>query len=130
MDNATIGETPSSPKLLDQVRNAIRIRHYSLRTEESYVYWIRWFVRFSGLRHPRDMGARDVTASLTHLAVERDVAAATQQQALSALLFLYKQVLEIELPRLNDIVRSKKPALDSRARSTWAREGQGMVGAC
>ena len=109
MDNTTTGETPSSPKLLDQVRNAIRIRHYSLRTEETYVYWIRWFVRFNGLRHPRDMGAREVTAFLTHLAVERDVAAATQQQALSALLFLYKQVLEIELPWLNDIVRPKKP---------------------
>ena len=109
MDNPTIEELPS-PKLLDLVKNAIRIRHYSLRTEESYVYWIRGFVRFNGLRHPRDMGAREVTAFLTHLAVERDVAAATQQQALSALLFLYKQVLGVDLPWLDDIVRPKKPA--------------------
>ena len=109
MDTPTIEELPS-PKLLDLVKNAIRIRHYSLRTEESYVYWIRGFVRFSSLRHPRDMGAREVTAFLTHLAVERDVAAATQQQALSALLFLYKQVLGIDLPWLDDIVRPKKPA--------------------
>ena len=109
MDTPTTTESPS-PKLLDLVKNAIRVRHYSLRTEESYVYWIRGFVRFNGLRHPRDLSAKEVTAYLTHLAVERDVAAATQQQALSALLFLYKQVLGIDLPWLDDIVRPKKPA--------------------
>ena len=101
---------PPAPKLLDQVKNAIRIRHYSLRTEESYVHWVRAFIHFNGLRHPRDMGAREVTAFLTHLAVERDVAAATQHQALSALLFLYKQVLGIDLPWLNEVVRPKRPA--------------------
>ena len=99
-----------APKLLDQVRNAIRIRHYSLRTEEAYVHWTRAFIRFHGLRHPREMGAREVTSYLSHLATERDVAAATQQQALSALLFLYRQVLEIDLPWLDDLVRPKKPA--------------------
>ena len=109
MDSQSSGNTPA-PRLLDLVKNAIRIRHYSLRTEESYVYWIRGYVRFNGLRHPRDMGAREVTAFLTHLAVERDVAAATQQQALSALLFLYKQVLGIDLPWLDEIVRPKHPA--------------------
>ncbi|MBL8448714.1 MAG: integron integrase [Dechloromonas sp.] len=108
-------DTPSSsdqaaPKLLDQVRRAIRIRHYSIRTEEAYVYWVRGFVRFHGLRHPRELGAREVTAFLSHLASERDVAASTQQQALSALLFLYKVVLETDLPWLDDLVRPKKPA--------------------
>lgn len=98
------------PKLLDQVRSAIRTRHYSIRTEDAYVHWIRAFIRFSGLRHPRDMGAREVTAYLSHLATERDVAAATQQQALSALLFLYRHVLEKDLPWLDDLVRPKKPA--------------------
>ena len=103
--------TPAQPpKLLDQVRLAIRYRHYSIKTEKSYVYWIRWFIRYHGLRHPRGMGATEVTAFLSYLATERDVAAATQQQALSALLFLYKQVLEINLPWLDNLVRPKKPA--------------------
>lgn len=97
-------------KLLDQVRAAIRVRHYSIRTEQAYVHWIARFIRFSGMRHPRDMGARDVTAFLSALATESDVAAATQHQALSAVLFLYRHVLEIELPWLDDLVRPKKPA--------------------
>ena len=109
MDNS-FSSGVASPKLLDQVRNAIRIRHYSLRTEEAYVHWIRAFIRFNGVRHPSEMGAREVTAFLSHLATERDVAAATQHQALSALLFLYKQVLEADLPWLDNIVRCKKPA--------------------
>ena len=99
-----------APKLLDQMRHSIRLRHYSIRTERAYVYWVTRYIRFSGMRHPRDMGAREVTAYLSHLASERDVAAATQQQALSALLFLYKVVLEIDLPWLTDLVRPKKPA--------------------
>lgn len=103
--------TPTQPpKLLDQVRLAIRYRHYSIKTEKSYVYWIRWFIRYHGLRHPRDMGAAEVTAFLSFLAAERNVAVATQQQALSALLFLYKQVLKIDLPWLENLVRPKKPA--------------------
>ena len=108
-DIATISPD-RAPKLLEQVVDAIRIRHYSIRTEEAYVYWVRAFIRFHGLRHPRDMGAREVTTFLSHLATERDVAAATQQQALSALLFLYRHVLEIDLPWLDDLVRPKKPA--------------------
>lgn len=102
--------TENAPRLLDEVRAAIRIRHYSIRTEQAYVHWIAAFIRFHGLRHPREMGAREVTKYLSYLAIERDVAAATQQQALSALLFLYKQVLEIDLPWLDDLVRPKKPA--------------------
>lgn len=99
-----------SPRLLDEVRSAIRVRHYSIRTEQAYVHWVAAFIRFNAMRHPRDMGGREVTAFLSYLAMERDVAAATQQQALSALLFLYKHVLGIDLPWLDDLVRPKKPA--------------------
>lgn len=101
--------SPQPPKLLDQVRAAIRVRHYSLRTEQSYVHWVRRFIFFHGKRHPRDMGKVEVEAFLSALATERDVAAATQDQALSALLFLYKAVLGIELPWLDSITRAKKP---------------------
>jgi integron integrase len=100
----------TAPKLLDQVRQAIRVRHYSIRTEEAYVHWISRFIRFNGLRHPREMGAKEVTVFLSHLASECDVAASTQQQALSALLFLYRVVLGFELPWLDELVRPKKPA--------------------
>jgi len=99
-----------APKLVDQLRAAIRLRHYSIRTETAYVQWVIRFVRFHGMRHPSELAAREVTAFLSHLATEGNVAASTQQQALSALLFLYKTVLEIDLPWLNDLVRPKKPA--------------------
>ena len=98
------------PRLLDQVRDAIRRRHYSRRTEQSYVHWIRRFILFSDKRHPRDLGAPEVTAFLSHLARDRDVAAATQNQALAALLFLYKEVLDQPLPWLDQIERAKRPA--------------------
>ncbi len=96
------------PKLLDQVRDAIRVRHYSLRTEMAYVDWIRRFLLFHKKRHPREMGADDVAAFLTHLAVERRVSASTQNQAKSALLFLYKAVLDIQLPWLDEVVNAKR----------------------
>ena len=83
------GETP---KLLPEVRRALRVRHYSRRTEEAYVRWIRRFVRFHGLRHPRELGAAEVTRFLSSLAVEGQVSASTQNQALGALLFLYRAV--------------------------------------
>lgn len=103
--------TPSAqpPKLLDRVRERIRIKHYSIRTETQYVQWVRRFVLYHGKRHPRDMGAPEVEAFLTHLAVDGQVAAATQNQALSALLFLYKEVLGVDLPWLNDVTRAKRP---------------------
>ena len=88
--DTTISGVAKPLKLMDQVRHAIRLRHYSIRTERAYVYWISRYIRFNGMRHPREMGAGEVTAYLSHLAAERDVAASTQQQALSALLFLYK----------------------------------------
>jgi site-specific recombinase XerD len=79
----------SKPKLLDQIRHTVRARHYSLRTEEAYVRWIRRFILFHGKRHPRDMGMQEVQQFLTHLAVDGRGAASTQSQALSAILFLY-----------------------------------------
>jgi integron integrase len=100
---------PSAPKLLDQLRDRIRVKHYSIRTETQYVQWVRRFILFHGKRHPRDLGAPEIEAFLTHLAVEGQVAAATQNQALSALLFLYREVLEIELPRLDQLTRAKRP---------------------
>jgi len=84
-------------KLLDQVRDAIRLKHYSIRTEEAYVSWIRRYILFHNKRHPTEMGAPQVEAFLTHLAVKDNVAASTQNQALSALLFLYRQVLHQDL---------------------------------
>ena len=99
----------NSPKLLDQVRDRLRVKHYSLRTEQSYVAWIRRYIYFHGKRHPKDMGAEEVEAFLSHLAVERSVSASTQNQAKSALLFLYKEVLQIELPWLDNITQAKVP---------------------
>ncbi|MFZ1910296.1 MAG: phage integrase N-terminal SAM-like domain-containing protein [Burkholderiales bacterium] len=99
----------TKPRLIELFRAAIRSRHYSRRTEKSYWYWIRCFIRFHGMRHPAQMGAGEVTAFLSWLATERDVAAATQNQALSALLFLYQKVLEQELPWLDELVRAKRP---------------------
>jgi len=96
------------PKLLDQLREAIRARRYSIRTENAYCDWARRFILYHGKRHPRDMAADEVTAFLTYLANERNVSASTQNQAKSALLFLYRQVLGIELPWLNEIVQAKR----------------------
>lgn len=98
----------TSPKLLDRVRDKIRVKHYSIRTETQYIQWIRRYIFFHGKRHPREMGAVEVEAFLTHLAVEGNVAASTQNQALSALLFLYREVLEIELPWLDNVTRAKQ----------------------
>jgi integron integrase len=98
-----------SPRLLDQVRSEIRVRHMSLSTEGLYVEWVRRFILFHGKRHPKEMGAREVEAFLSHLAEERNVAASTQNQAKSALLFLYKHVLGIELPWLNEVVQARTP---------------------
>lgn len=98
-----------SPKLLDQVRGKIRLKHYSIRTEEAYVDWIKRFVLHFDKRHPAEMGAREVEAFLTHLAVHGRVAAATQNQAKSALLFLYREVLDQDLPWLENVERAKAP---------------------
>jgi integron integrase len=96
------------PRLLDQIRARIRYRHYSIRTERAYVDWVRRFVLFHGKRHPREMGAAEVERFLTYLADERGLAASSHQQALAALLFLYQEVLGVELPWLTEIGRPKK----------------------
>jgi integron integrase len=100
---------PPPPRLLDRVRAALRTRHCSLRTEKAYVGWIRRYIVFHGKRHPTEMGAAEITRFLSDLAIQRNVAASTQNQALSALLFLYREVLEQELPWLDGIVRAKTP---------------------
>lgn len=102
--------TPTAPKLLDLVREKLRLLHYSIRTEDQYVQWIKRFILFHGKRHPREMGGGEVTAFLTDLAVRGKVAASTQNQALSALLFLYREVLAVDLPWMDEVVRAKRPA--------------------
>ncbi|AXK38962.1 integron integrase [Crenobacter cavernae] len=97
------------PRLLDRVRGRLRVKHYSLRTEEAYVHWIKRFIHFHDKRHPIDMGGPEVERFLTHLAVDGQVSASTQNVALSALLFLYREVLGVELPWLTDVTRAKKP---------------------
>jgi len=99
---------PKPKKLLDRVRDAIRVKHYAYRTEKTYVDWIERFIRFHKLRHPAEMNTPEIEAFLTHLAVERNVSPSTQNQALSALLFLYRHVLNIELTGRIDAVRAKK----------------------
>lgn len=101
---------PANPRLLDQVRTVIRLKHYSIRTEQAYVDWIKRYIRFHGNRHPSALGRDEVVAFLTRLAADRDVAAGTQNQAQSALLFLYREVLARELPLLEGIVRAKTPS--------------------
>lgn len=86
--------TSATPRLQEQFRAVIRLNHYSIRTEKSYWYWIRYFIRFHKLRHPLEMGPAEVNAFLSWLAVDRDVAAATQNQALNAIVFLYARVLD------------------------------------
>jgi len=99
----------SKSPLMEQVRDVLRVHHYSLRTERAYLGWIKRYILFHGKRHPNEMGELEVTAYLSHLASEKNVSASTQNQALSALLFLYKKVLMIELAWLDDVVRAKRP---------------------
>ena len=100
----------SKPRLREQVRAVMRVHHYSIRTEKTYWYWIRYFIRFHQLRHPLELGAAEVNAFLTWLAVERKVAAATQNLALNALVFLYGKVLQQPLGQVGEVVRAKRSA--------------------
>ena len=104
---------PQSPRLLDQLREVLRYKHYSLRTEEAYLYWVKFFVRWHGrnghTRHPRDFGATEVEQFLTMLTTQRNVSVSTHNQALSALLFLYREVLGVMLPWLDDVQRPTRP---------------------
>ena len=99
----------SKSLLLEQVRDRIQTLHYSIRTEQSYISWIKRFIIFNNKKHPKDMGKIQIEAFLTYLAVKRNVSAGTQNQALNAILFLYRQVLNIDLPWLEDVTRAKKP---------------------
>lgn len=104
-----VDPTSRPVRLLDQVRQRIRYKHYSYRTEQAYVGWVRQFVKYHDLRHPREMGGPQVEAFLDHLASERQVSSSTHNQALSALLFLYGEVLGVELPWMGDINRPRRP---------------------
>lgn len=103
-------ENAVKPKLLDQVLEKIRVKHYSIRTEKAYVDWIKRFILFHDKKHPAQMGMAEVNRFLTHLAAQRDVSASTQNQALSAILFLYKEVLNQQLGWLDGFERAKRPA--------------------
>lgn len=103
-------EGSARPRLREQVRQVIRTRRYSRRTEKSYWYWIRYYIRFHEMRHPATMGEAEVRSFHTWLATQRNVAAATQNQALNALIFLYAKVLEQPLGDIGDVVRAKRPA--------------------
>ena len=107
--------------LLDEVRRRLRLKHYSLRTEQAYLYWIRRYIRYNGLRHPRELGGAEVERFLSDLATRARVAPSTQNQALAALLFLYREVLALQLPWMQDIVRAKRaprlPVVLSRAQT-------------
>lgn len=100
----------STTHLMDQVRSTLRVHHYSLRTEESYLHWIKRFILFHGKRHPKDIGKNEITEFLSDLATRKHVAASTQNQALSAILFLYKKVLGIEPDWINHVAREKVQA--------------------
>ena len=102
-------DIPAPPRLLERVHEIIRRKHYSIRTEQAYVDWIKRFIRFHDKRHPKDLSATEVEAFLTYLAVDRDVSASTQNQAQSALLFLYREVLGVELAWLDGVARAKTP---------------------
>lgn len=100
-------ETQRQPRLLDRLRTRIRVLHYSIRTEQAYVDWARRFILFHGKRHPQELGAAEIEAFLSNLAIERNVSASTQNQAKAALLFLYREVLGVQLPWLDEIVSAK-----------------------
>lgn len=103
------GSVDTRPRLLDEMRKVARMRHLSLRTEQAYISWVRRYIRFHNKRHPREMGEAEIRAFISHLAVERDITASTQTVALSALLFLYRDVLKKELPYVSNIERAHKP---------------------
>lgn len=100
---------PPKPKLLDQLRDIIRLKHYSIRTEQSYVDWAKRYILFHGKIHPKEMGAKEIGAFLTHLAVDKNVSASTQNQALNALVFLYKELLQMNVGDIGDVARAKLP---------------------
>jgi len=124
----TSAVVPAAPRLLDQLRERIRYLHYSLRTEQAYVHWVRAYVRFHGMRHPASMGAAEVQAFLSWLACERKVSVSTHRQALSAVLFLYQQVLGQSLPWMDEIDRpQRKPRLPVVLSADEVRRVMGLM---
>jgi site-specific recombinase XerD len=113
MSTKPVSYIPQSPRLLDQLREVLRYKHYSLRTEEAYLYWVKFFVHWHGrngpVRHPRELGAAEVEQFLSMLTTQRNVSVSTHNQALSALLFLYRDVLGVQLPWLDDVQRPTRP---------------------
>jgi len=109
LQSKALEKVPRRPSLLGEVRRTMTAKHYARRTEEAYVSWVRRYMRFHGMRHPREMGVEEINRFLSHLATRGGVSSSTQNQALSALLFLYRHVLEMPLPRIDDIVRARRP---------------------
>lgn len=107
MSNLSAGE--GSPRLLVQVKNAIQVRHYSIRTEQAYLHWVKRYIYFHNKKHPKEMGDIEITEFLSHLASKKNVSASTQNQALNALVFLYRKVLDVEVGVFKELVRAKKP---------------------
>lgn len=105
----SINKPQNSPRLLDQLRTAIRYKHYSYATEKAYVYWVRFYIRFHNLQHPAKLGAAHVETFLKFLSTQRNVSSSTHNQALSALLFLYREVLKQDIPWLKEVSRPAKP---------------------
>jgi len=108
-DRSPMNPPPHPPRLMDRLRAALRSRHYSRRTEQAYCLWVRRFIYFNNVRHPDEMGEEEINAFLTHLAVDEKVSASTQTQALSALLFMYRNVLGREIGELSGVIRARKP---------------------
>jgi site-specific recombinase XerD len=108
-NDSGLPSTEGKPRLLDQVRGIIRCKHYSIRTEQSYVDWIKRYIYFHNEKHPKDLGEEHISAFLTHLAVKGKVASSTQNQALCALVFLYRHVLNKEIGEFENLIRAKKP---------------------
>ena len=125
--------TATQPRLLDQIRDRIRLKHYSIRTEQAYLDWVKRFILFHRKRHPASMGKADVEAFLSHLAVNGKVAASTQNQAKSAILFLYREVLGQEFPWLADVEQTKAPKrlpvvlTRTEVATVLARKGRGLL---
>lgn len=118
--SATSSPVAQQPRLLDRLRGVLRVKHYALATEKTYVQWALRYIRFHHKRHPADMGAAEVEAFLSALALDRNVSASTQNQAMHAILFLYKEVLGIDLPWLDGITRAKvTKRLPSHGRGHW-----------
>ena len=117
--------------LLDRLRDEIRVRHYSIRTEHAYCDWVKRYCHFHGLRHPKDMGAAEINQFLTHLAVDGNVAASTQNQALNALVFLYRRVFNRDVGELGEVVRAKRPKkLPGDCWPTWTAYSASWLNSC